>query len=66
MKDEFKEHIPSLEVSIIITFTKLMDAFLATDGKVVDFNVQNKPDHYWSTLEKWFIFCFIWAFGGPL
>jgi hypothetical protein len=36
------------------------------DGKNSDFNIQNKPENYWSGLEKWFIFCFIWAFGGPL
>lgn len=43
MKDEFKEHVPALEVSIVITFTKLLDAFLHTDGKSSDFNLQNKP-----------------------
>lgn len=66
MKDEFKEHIPTLEVTIVITFTKLLDAFLRGDGKACDFNIVNKPENYWSSLEKWFIFCFIWAFGGPL
>lgn len=66
MKDEFKEHVPALEVSIVITFTKLLDAFLHTDGKSSDFSIQNKPENYWSGLEKWFIFCFIWAFGGSL
>jgi|LakMenE18May11ns_1017448.scaffolds.fasta_scaffold6714321_1 hypothetical protein len=43
MKDEFKEHVPSLEVSIIITFTKLLDTFLHGDGKASDFSIQNKP-----------------------
>lgn len=66
MKDEFKEHVPTLEVSIIVTFTKLLDAFLHTEGKACDFTVQNKPENYWSGLEKWFIFCFIWAFAGTL
>lgn len=42
MKDEFKEHIPTLEVSIIVSFTKLMDAFMQGDGKAADFNIQNK------------------------
>lgn len=36
------------------------------DGKAADYNLQNKGDTYWSALEKWFIFCFIWSFGGPL
>ena len=36
------------------------------DGKAADFNIQNKSQNYWSVLEKWFIFCFIWSFGGPL
>jgi hypothetical protein len=58
--------VPSLEVSIIIAFTKLLDAFLLGDGKAADFNLQNKPDSYNSTLEKWFIFCMIWSFGGTL
>lgn len=49
-----------------MTFTKLLDGFLQGDAKSVNFGIQNKPDNYWSTLEKWFIFCFIWAFGGPL
>lgn len=66
MKDQFKEHVPTLQVSIIITFTKLLDAFLSSQGKASSFNIQNKPENYWSGLEKWFIFCFIWAFGGPL
>lgn len=66
MKDEFREHVPALEVSIIITFSKLMDAFLTGDGKAADFNNPNKPDSYSSTLEKWFIFCMIWSFGGTL
>ena len=66
MKDDFKEFVPSLEVSIIISFTKLLDAFIAGDGKFVDFNIQNKPDNYYSVLEKWFIFCFVWSFGGTL
>ena len=43
-----------------------MNAFLRGDGKAADFDNPNKPDNYWSTLEKWFIFCFIWSFGGPL
>ena len=66
MKDDFKEHVSSLEVSIIITFTKLLDAFLAGDGKAADFNIPNKNDNYSSVLEKWFIFCMIWSFGGTL
>ena len=66
MKDEFREYVPSLEVSVIIAFTKLMDAFMAGDGKSADFNVQNKPDNYISLLEKWFIFCMVWSFGGTL
>lgn len=53
-------------MSIIIAFTKLLDAFLLGDGKAADFNMQNKPDSYNSTLEKWFIFCMIWSFGGTL
>lgn len=66
MKDDFKEHVPSLEVSIIIAFTKLLDAFLLGDGKGADFNTANKTETYWPTLEKWFIFCMIWSFGGTL
>jgi hypothetical protein len=50
MKDEFREYVPSLEVSIIIAFTKLIDAFLAGDGKAADFNLQNKPDNYFPLL----------------
>ena len=50
MKDEFHEHVPSLEVSIIIAFTRLLDGFLAGDGKAADFNIQNKPDNYISLL----------------
>jgi hypothetical protein len=50
MKDDFKEYVPALEVSIIIAFTKLLDAFLAGDGKAADFNIQNKPDNYISLL----------------
>jgi hypothetical protein len=53
-------------VSIIITFTKLLDAFLAGDGKAADFAAVNKPDNYLNTLEKWFMFCLIWSFGGTL
>lgn len=53
-------------MSIIIAFTKLLDAFLLGDGKAADFNMQNKPDSYNSTLEKWFIFCMVWSFGGTL
>lgn len=26
----------------------------------------NKPDNYFSLLEKWFIFCMVWSFGGTL
>ena len=66
MKDDFKEHVPSLEISIIIAFTKLIDAFVAGDAKSIDFNIQNKPDNYYSVLEKWFIFCMVWSFGGTL
>ena len=66
MKDEFKEHIPSLEVSIVISFTKLFDAFILDDAKAADYNLQNKGENYWNALEKWFIFCFIWSFDGPL
>lgn len=65
-KDEFREYVPALEISIIIAFTKLLDAFLAGDGKAADFNIQNKPDNYLAILEKWFIFCFVWSFGGTL
>lgn len=43
-----------------------MDAFLSGDGKAADFNIQNKPDNYVSLLEKWFIFCMVWSFGGTL
>lgn len=50
MKDDFKEHVPSLEISIIIAFTKLLDAFLLGDGKAADFNIQNKADTYYPTL----------------
>ena len=49
-KDEFREYVPSLEVSIIIAFTKLLDAFVAGDGKAADFNTPNKPDNYYSLL----------------
>lgn len=50
MKDEFREHVPTLEVSIIIAFTKLLEAFLQSDGKSADFNIVNKPQNYISTL----------------
>jgi hypothetical protein len=43
-----------------------LDSYLSGDGKAADFNIQNKGDTYWPTLEKWFIFCMIWAFGGTL
>lgn len=39
---------------------------MAGDGKAADFNLQNKPDNYVSLLEKWFIFCMVWSFGGTL
>jgi len=39
---------------------------MAGDAKAADFNLQNKPDNYVSLLEKWFIFCMVWSFGGTL
>lgn len=42
MKDEFKEHVPSLEISIMIAFTKLLDSFVHGDAKAADFNIANK------------------------
>ena len=50
MKDEFKEHIATLEISIIISFTKLFDAFILGDGKSADYNLPNKSENYWSAL----------------
>ena len=58
--------MPALEVSIIVTFTKLLDAFIAGEAKAADFNTPVKSDNYSQVLEKWFIFCMIWSFGGTL
>lgn len=49
-----------------MAFTKLLDSLLQGDGKGADMNQQNKTETYWPILEKWFIFCMIWAFGGTL
>jgi len=50
MKDEFKEHVPSLEISIMMAFTRLLDSFILGDAKAADFNIQNKSETYWSAL----------------
>ncbi len=58
--------MPTLDVSIIKNFTKLFDAFITGDGTAADYNMAMKPDTFWGSLEKWFIFCMIWSFGGTL
>jgi hypothetical protein len=42
MKDDFKEHVPALEISIMIAFTKLLDSFILGDAKSADFNIAVK------------------------
>lgn len=60
------ELVKCLDINIVVSLTKVMDAFLKNYSTIIGFEHQNKDEIYWALLEKWFTFSLIWSFGATV
>ena len=60
-----KDLVKCLDINIVISLTRLMEAFLKSE-KAISLDVVEKNEIYWALLEKWWCFALIWSFGATV
>eukprot|EP00961_Rhodomonas_salina_P058972 792127-Rhodomonas_salina.1 len=59
LRKECKEHIVSVDINLMMSFTNLLDSLLRAEYGVKDDNLD-------LMLSKFFVFSYIWSLGGNL
>lgn len=60
-----RELVKCLDINIVQSLTKLMDAFMKNE-KAIAIDAPEKTELYWALLEKWWCFALIWSFGATV
>jgi dynein heavy chain len=61
-----KELVVCLDINIVISLCRLMEAFIKTEGAYISLDLPEKTEIYWALLEKWWCFSLIWSFGATV